>query len=64
MTEDDFHRIFDTIPDQFDRFRPRYSVELFDYTIRYADIGTKSKVLEIGHGTGQATDPILAPGSD
>ena len=55
----EFRRIFDTIPEQFDRYRPRYSRELFDYLIGYAKIGPEKTVLEIGPGTGQATDPVL-----
>ena len=60
----EFRKIFDTIPEQFDRFRPRYCRELFQYLIRYAEIGLGKKVLEIGPGTGQATDPILETGCD
>ena len=58
----EFRKIFDTIPDQFDRFRPRYSQELFDSLIDYAKIGPGKKVLELGPGTGQATEPILNTG--
>ena len=58
----ELRRIFDTIPDQFDRYRPRYSRELFDHLINYAGIGPDSEVLEIGPGTGQATDPVLKTG--
>ena len=60
----EFRKIFDTIPEQFDRFRPRYSSELFEYLIRFAGLGPEKKVLEIGPGTGQATDPILTTGCD
>ena len=60
----EFRKIFDTIPEQFDRFRPKYSGELFDYLISFAQLGPEKKVLEIGPGTGQATDPILATGCD
>ena len=60
----EFRRVFDTIPEQFDLFRPRYSPELFEYLIRYAKIGPEKSVLEIGPGTGQATDPILQTGCD
>ena len=60
----EFRRIFDTIPEQFDQFRPRYSLELFEYLIQYAKIGPEMSVLEIGPGTGQATDPILQTGCD
>ena len=58
----EFRKIFDTIPEQFDRFRPRYSPELFRSLIEYAALGPEKTVLEIGPGTGQATDPILETG--
>ena len=58
----EFRKIFDTIPEQFDRFRPRYCAELFDRLIEYARVGPGKEVLEIGPGTGQATDPILGTG--
>ena len=35
----EFRRIFDTIPEQFDQFRPRYSPELFDFLIDAAGRG-------------------------
>ena len=60
----EFRKIFDTIPEQFDKYRPRYSKELFEALIDYAGIGAGKKVLEIGPGTGQATDPILDTGCD
>ena len=60
----EFRKIFDTIPDQFDKYRPRYSPALFRDLIEYADIGPGRSVLEIGPGTGQATDPILDTGCD
>ncbi len=60
----EFRKIFDTIPDQFDKFRPRYSQELFEYLIGYAKINTGKAVLEIGPGTGQATEPVLKTGCD
>ena len=60
----EFRKIFDTIPEQFDKFRPRYSSELFEYLVSFAQLGPEKKVLEIGPGTGQATDPILETGCD
>ena len=60
----EFRRIFDTIPEQFDRYRSRYCRELFDDLIALADIGQGKTVLELGPGTGQATDPILHTGCD
>ena len=60
----ELRRIFDTIPEQFDRCRPRYSAALFADLIAYAGVGPGKAVLELGPGTGQATDPILATGCD
>lgn len=57
-------RIFDTIPEQFDRWRPRYSPALFDHLIQAAGIAPGKTVLELGPGTGQATEPILDTGCD
>lgn len=55
---------FDTIPEQFEKWRPHYSRKLFDHLIAKADINRNTKVLEIGPGTGQATDPVLETGCD
>ncbi|MBO4461035.1 MAG: methyltransferase domain-containing protein [Clostridiales bacterium] len=60
----EFRKVFDTIPDKFDKYRVRYSQELFDSLIKYAGIGPAKTVLELGPGTGQATDPILNTGCD
>ena len=60
----EFRKVFDTIPEQFDRYRPRYSPALFSGLIAYAGIGPGKSVLELGPGTGQATDPILDTGCD
>ncbi len=60
----EFRKVFDTIPEQFDRYRPRYSPELFSDLIACAGIGPGKSVLELGPGTGQATDPILRTGCD
>ena len=58
----EFRKIFDTIPEQFDKNRPRYCQALFDDLIAYAKINSEKSVLEIGPGTGQATEPILNTG--
>lgn len=60
----EYRKIFDTIPEQFDRYRPRYSKELFSSLIDYAGLGPGKKVLELGPGTGQATEPVLDTGCD
>ena len=58
----EFRKVFDTIPEQFDKYRARYSRELFADLIDSAGIGPGVDVLELGPGTGQATDPILETG--
>lgn len=60
----EFRKVFDTIPEQFDKYRPRYSTTLFKALIEFAGIGPEKTVLELGPGTGQATDPILGTGCD
>ena len=60
----DFRKTFDTIPEQFDKWRPRYCDELFADVIDYAKIDASKLVLEIGPGTGQATEPFLKTGCD
>ena len=58
----DLRKVFDSIPEDFDKWRPRYCDELFDDIIRRSDLNTGRTVLEIGPGTGQATEPILKTG--
>lgn len=58
----DFRKIFDSIPEEFDKWRPRYCEELFADVIRYSKLDSGSAALEIGPGTGQATEPILRTG--
>jgi phospholipid N-methyltransferase len=58
----DFRKIFSTIPDKFDKYRPRYCDELFMDLIEYTSLAPGKMVLEVGPGTGQATDPILKTG--
>ena len=60
----ELRKIFDRIPEQFDKYRPRYSDALFADLIAYAGIGEGKQVLELGPGTGQATEPILKTGCD
>ena len=58
----DFRKIFDTIPEEFDKWRPRYCDELFIDLIEYSKLNQNKTALEIGPGTGQATEPILKTG--
>ncbi len=58
----DFRKVFDSIPKQFDEWRPRYCDELFADLIEYAKLDSEKTALEVGPGTGQATEPILKSG--
>ena len=58
----DFRKVFDGIPEQFEEWRPRYCEELFSDLIDYAKLEPGKRVLEVGPGTGQATEPILKTG--
>ena len=60
----EFRMTFDTIPEEFDRWRGRYHPDLFREMIEYAGVGPHKTVLELGPGTGQATDPVLDTGCD
>lgn len=60
----DFRKTYDAIPEQFDRWRPRYCPELFERVIAYSGLGPGRAALEIGPGTGQATEPMLRTGCD
>ena len=54
--------VFDTIPELFDKWRPRYCAEAFSDIIESAALSNTSRMLEIGPGTGQATEPFLRSG--
>lgn len=60
----DFRKTFDQIPEDFDKYRPRYREEVFQELASVCKLGPDKKVLEIGPGTGQATEPILKTGCD
>ena len=60
----DFRKTFDRIPESFDKYRPRYCDELFNELTAVCGLGPDKSVLEIGPGTGQATEPVLKTGCD
>lgn len=57
-----FERTFDNTAVGYDRSRPAYPKELYRDIFEYGKIDEKSNVLEIGLGTGKATEPILKTG--
>lgn len=60
----DFRKTFDRIPESFDKYRPRYCEEVFLELTARCNLDSEKKVLEIGPGTGQATEPMLKTGCD
>ncbi|SHJ83116.1 Methyltransferase domain-containing protein [Hathewaya proteolytica DSM 3090] len=46
----------------YDRWRPHYVTDLFKDIISFSNMGPNSNALEIGIGTGQATQPFLETG--
>ncbi|MEU4240088.1 class I SAM-dependent methyltransferase [Actinoplanes sp. NPDC026619] len=65
--------VFNEVPELYDRARPGYPAELFADLADLADLGPGSPVLEVGAGTGHATQPLagfgcavtaLEPGAD
>lgn len=59
----DLRKSFDNDVINYDRWRPRYCNELFNDIIEYSKLNAEKESLEIGCGTGQATEPILKTGS-
>lgn len=54
---------FDSDAANYDAIRPRYCAELFTRLIEAAKLAPGVSCLEIGPGTGQATEPILKTGA-
>ena len=58
----DLRRTFDREALLYDRARPHYPAELFDKLIEVTSIKPDDALLEIGPGTGQATEPLAEKG--
>ena len=53
---------FDTVASGYDKMRPGYVKELYQEIFDYCPIGEGSSVIEVGSGSGQATEPVLSTG--
>lgn len=54
-----YEKAFDNVAMDYDKSRPMYVKEIYEDIINYKQINQDSHVLEIGIGTGKATQPIL-----
>jgi len=59
----DLRKSFDSEVENYDKWRPRYCCKLFNDIIKHSNLNADKECLEIGCGTGQATEPILKTGS-
>lgn len=55
-------RVFDEVPELYDRVRPTYPDEMFADLAAVTGMDERSSVLEVGCGTGQATRSLAALG--
>jgi SAM-dependent methyltransferase len=55
-------RVFNEIPELYDRVRPGYPDQMFADLVAIAGVDKESSVLEVGCGTGQATRSLAALG--
>ena len=54
---------FNTVAEQYDRMRPTYVEALYDDVWKYGGFAENISAVEIGIGTGQATQPVLNRGA-
>ncbi|MGW7612771.1 class I SAM-dependent methyltransferase [Streptomyces sp. NPDC054766] len=58
----DLGRVFNEVPELYDRVRPGYPGDLFADLVAVTGMDDRSSVLEVGCGTGQATRSLAALG--
>ena len=55
---------FDTVAATYERLRPGYPEALYRAILDYIPVNENSRVVEVGSGGGQATEPMLATGCE
>lgn len=55
-------RTFEEVPELYDRARPAYPADVFDDLVALTGLPARGRILEIGCGTGQATQPLAERG--
>jgi SAM-dependent methyltransferase len=53
---------FNLVPELYDQIRPEYPISILQQIEDYARLNSKSKIVEIGPGTGQASDYFIKRG--
>jgi trans-aconitate methyltransferase len=61
-TRHELRATFDRVAEQYDAYRPSYPAELFADVLRISGVDDNSRLLEIGCGTGHATEVFAARG--
>ena len=54
--------VFGEVAQQYDEARPSYPAEVFDFVMSYGALKVGDDALEIGAGTGKATEKFIARG--
>lgn len=54
--------VFNDAAIDYDKYRPSYPDEAITAMVDLSEVGPKSRLLEVGCGTGQATEPLAARG--
>lgn len=62
MDGKELKRTFNDIPGLYDEVRPTYPKELIEDILFMSDIQRSGSIIEVGCGTGQATEPFLEKG--
>lgn len=57
-----YGKVFDQVAADYDRFRPAYPDDLVDHACQLAELESGDRVLEVGCGSGQLTQSLLARG--
>lgn len=62
MQKTEFETTFNDAAMDYDQSRPMYCLALYRDLLAYQPVGHESRALEIGMGTGKATEPVLKTG--
>lgn len=55
----DRKQTFNNVAEEYDKYRPSYPKELFEDIVAFSDLKIGAEILEIGCGTGKATEGFI-----